>query len=101
MAKDPLGYEVLTYVWIIALSCLGGVASYIGKVRSGVSRANITEFVGDLFISGFSGLMTFYLCQAADISPQITAVFVGISGHMGSRTIFAIEKRLTSWLEVK
>lgn len=91
--KDPSAYSVLTYMWVLGLSLWGGIVSFMRKLRSGESRIfNFTELVGELVTSGFAGMITFYLCQFADISDLLTSVLVGISGHMGSRAIFQIEK---------
>jgi predicted CDP-diglyceride synthetase/phosphatidate cytidylyltransferase len=62
-------------------------------MRDGVVRAfNFTEFVGELFTSAFAGLLTFFLCEWSGLSPLLSAVLIGISGHMGSRAIFGIER---------
>lgn len=93
--KDPTTYSLLTYAWVGLLSCWGGFISYVRKVKDGVvHRYSIVEFLGELSTSGFAGVLTFYLCEAAMISPLITAAMVGISGHMGSRAIFVIEQYL-------
>lgn len=91
--KDPLNYGVVTYLWVFALAMLGGAVSFARKLRDGVSRAfNFSEFIGELVTSGFAGLLTFWLCEAADINKLVSAVLIGISGHMGSRAIFRVEK---------
>lgn len=96
--KDPTNYSMLTYLWVFALAMTGGVVNFMRKVRAGTVRAfNITEFLGELITSGFAGLLTFWLCEAADINKLLSAVLIGISGHMGSRAIFKIEK----WAEEK
>lgn len=96
--KDPFNYSLLTYLWVFALAALGGTVNFMRKVRAGVVRVfNVTEFVGELITSGFAGLLTFWLCEAASISPLVSAVLIGISGHMGSRAIFRIEQ----WAENK
>ena len=93
--KDPLMFSFATYAWVLLLSCWGGVAGYIRKIRMGlVPRFSLTELVGELFTSGFVGVITFYLCESSQIDPLISAALVGISGHMGSRAIFTIEKFL-------
>lgn len=89
--KDPATYSILTYIWVIGLSAMGGIAHYINKLNSGLSRFNLVEIFGEIFVSGFAGLMTFYLCEAAEIEYPLTAVLIGVSGHMGSRTIFILE----------
>ncbi len=86
-------YSYMTYVWVIGLSIWGGFANYLRKIREGhLKRFSLAELVGDLCISGFVGFITFLLCRAGDVSPEITSVFIGISGHMGSRAIFSLEK---------
>lgn len=90
--KDPSTYSMLTYAWVIALAIWGGAVSYLRKVRNGViHRFMMMEFVGEIVTSGFVGVLTFWLCEAANISGLITAAMIGISGHMGSRAIFMIE----------
>lgn len=98
MEKDPTSYSFLTYGWVFALSILGGVVSFVRKLEKGHARAfNVAEFVGELFTSAFAGILTFWLCEHAQMSPLVTAAFVGVSGHMGSRAIFLME----DWLAKK
>ena len=40
----------------------------------------------------FAGLITFWLCEAAQFNPLVTAALVGISGHMGSQAIYQLER---------
>lgn len=95
-AKDPATYELITYAWVIFLSGWGGVVSFINKVKKGESRAcNFLELIGEVVTAGFAGVLTFWLCEAANINALITAAMVGISGHMGSRAIFMIEILIT------
>lgn len=90
--KDPTTYSLLTYAWVFMLSALGGAVNFVRKVRLGHTRAfNIPEFVGELVTSAFAGIITFWLCEAAEIRPLFTAAMVGIAGHMGSRAIFHLE----------
>lgn len=91
--KDPTNYHWLTYIYVMALAAFGGTVSFARKLRNGVSRAfNFTEFVGEIVTSGFAGLLTFWLCEWSGVAPLLTAVFIGISGHMGSRAIFRLER---------
>lgn len=90
--KDVSSFTVFTYAWVILLSIWGGLVNYVNKVRAGqTARFNVTEFIGDVFTSGFVGVLTFWLCQAAGIDPLLTACFVGISGHMGARAVAKME----------
>ena len=91
--KDPTTYSWITYAWVFALSAWGGTVNFIRKIRAGDVRPfNIMELVGELITSAFAGVITFWLCAAADMNSLITAALVGISGHMGSRAIFRFEK---------
>ncbi|MFI3221611.1 MAG: phage holin family protein [Methylococcaceae bacterium] len=90
--KDLLNYPFITYAWVIGMAALGGVAHYIKKINSGLNKPfSIAELAGEIIISGFVGLLTFFICDATAVDIRITAVFVGISGHMGSRAIYLIQ----------
>ena len=100
--KTVTGIAALTYSWVIALAIGGGVANYIQKVRLGqVARFNFTELVGDMFIAGFTGLLTFWMCQAAEFSEFMTAFYVGVSGHMGGRLIGKMEQFMSRKLDMQ
>ena len=100
-----LDYSFLTIVWVAGLSIVGGVANYARKVSERIiKRFSIVEFMGELFISGFAGIITFLLCESASVDLKLTAALVGISGHMGSRAIFMLEqfinKKITTALNI-
>lgn len=91
--KDPTTYSLLTYAWVTLLSMLGGFVNFASKVREGRARPfNIIELVGELITSGFAGLLTFFLCEAAGIGQLLSAPLIGISGHMGTRALFLLER---------
>lgn len=91
--NSPASYPWVTYAWVIGLSAWGGAVSFCQKMKDGVPLwENTVGWFKECFISGFAGLLTFFLCEASHVPPLITAVFVGISGHMGSRAIFLIER---------
>ncbi len=87
--------DLLTYAWVFGLAMLGGAASFVRRVRSGQSKySNIIELIGELVVSAFAGLVTFFLCQSANFDDTLTAAFIAISGHMGTRIIFMFESYL-------
>lgn len=91
--KDPTNYPLLTYLWVIALSVWGGIVHHIKKLKSGtVTRFSFSELIGDIVISGFIGVMTFYLCEYANFDELLTAFLVGISSHMGTRGLMVLEE---------
>ena len=90
--KSPETYSFITYGWVFALAILGGVVSFMRKLQLGHTRVfNLVEFVGEIVTSAFAGVITFWMCEHSGLSPLVTAAFVGISGHMGSRAIFMAE----------
>lgn len=96
--KDPTSYSMLTYAWVFLLAILGGVVNFMRKLNRGNVRVfNIVEFLGELVTSAFAGVIAFWLCENAGMSPLLTAAIVGMSGHMGSRALFMIE----NWLKSK
>lgn len=96
--KDPLSYSIATYLWVTCLASWGGVVSFNEKLRKGSAKAfNFMELIGEISTSAFAGVLTFWLCESADIQPLISAAMVGISGHMGSRIMWRLEK----WAERK
>lgn len=89
-----------TYIWLAAFGALGGLVSFYQKVKRGVARwLNINELIGELFTSGFTGTVAGLLCQAAGLSAALTFAVVGISGHLGGRGIFWLEKAGQQYLE--
>ena len=98
--RTPFSYGWLTYVWVVMWAALGGVVSFHRKVKAGTTRwCNIAELIGELATSAFVGVMTFWLCEWGNIPPLLSAVFIAISGHMGSRAIFWGERVITRWIE--
>ncbi len=97
--RGPFDVQLLaTYGWVFALSLLGGAASWAKKVREGHTRAfNLVELVGELVISSFAGMFTFFLCRWAGVNDWLSAALIGIAGHMGSRAIFLGEQLLERW----
>ena len=99
--KTITGYALLTYAWVLILSTWGGLVHYLSKVRAGaIARFNITELIGDMFISGFTGVLTFWMCEAAGFNELTTAVCVGISGHMGVRMIGKLENVMSRKFDI-
>jgi hypothetical protein len=74
----------------------GGLSHYISIVKGKEKVFSTFELVGDLVISGFSGMVAFAICQHLEMGPYLTGAIVGISGHMGSRSTFLIEKYITN-----
>lgn len=91
--RGPFDYHFVTYLWVIAVSAFAGLVSFSRKVRQGKARAfNVAELVGELATSALAGVLTFWLCEWGNVDKLLAAVFIAISGHMGTRAIFLLEK---------
>lgn len=91
--KSPLDYSVRQYGFMLAVAVLGGLVSWWAKVRRGEAAAwNVMQLIGELCTSAFAGLLAFWLCEWSGAPPLLTAAMVGISGHMGTRAIAALEE---------
>lgn len=84
--KDPTTYSMLTYLWVSLLSAWGGVVRYLNSIRDHdvPFRKVLCELAISCSTSVFVGIITFYLCEAADFVPLWTAVCVAMTGHMGA-----------------
>lgn len=89
----------LTYLWLLLLAAWGGTASYLGRVRKLGLTFSFAEWLGELVISGFSGIVTAYLCMWAGFPPLLTFALAGVAGHMGGRAITLIETGVTHWIK--
>ena len=84
---------LLSWALLIGLSLWGGVASFYRKLKDGHVRVfNFTELIGELVISGFTGIVVANLCDSIPSCPTpLKYALVGIAAHMGSRALFKLE----------
>jgi hypothetical protein len=83
--------EWVAYIWVMALAMLGGGVGYMQKVKSGRVKFRWMALFVELMTSGFVGLLTYLLCHSSGVSEPLTAVMVGVSGHMGTRALMQLE----------
>ena len=99
--KDPQNYSFITYLWVIGMAMLGGVAHNVKKLKNGtLKRFSFSELIGDLIISGFLGIVTFFLCEYAGLDRMLSAALVGMSAHQGTRGIYFIEELIARKLKL-
>lgn len=98
-ASEPFTIaNLIPTFWMVAVAALGGLANFYQKVKTGKARAfNVMELVGEVLVSAFVGLVTFWICKGYGVNEWLTAAAVAITGHMGSRAIFIAEQ----WIETK
>lgn len=90
--KDPFAYGLITYAWVTGLAAWAGFLNFYRRVKEGDAKVfNVFEAIGEMATSSFAGLITFWLCEASEINPLVTASLIAISGHMGSRSLYMLE----------
>lgn len=77
----------LPWIYAIALSVWASLVQYAGKVRTGEERWHWGNFLLDIILCSFSGLVAFFLCGWQEISGWQMALVVSISAHQGPRAI--------------
>jgi len=92
MANIP---TVLIRLMVLGLSILGGTVRTLTNLKAGMEWKDVfRRWVIDITVSAFIGIVTFFLCEYAQLEPVLTAAFVGISAHMGTRAIVIVEEIL-------
>ena len=90
--KGPLDYSLGQYGVMLATALLGGLVSWLAKVRKGeVNGWQLHMLIGELCTSAFAGLVAFWLCEWAGAPQLLTVSLVAIAGHMGTRAIASFE----------
>lgn len=91
--KDPNSYEIITYLWVIGLSAWGSVVQVLRRATSDLPFAKKMQLiVAEIVVSTFAGMVTFFLCEWAQLDKMLSAALIAISGHMGARAIILTEK---------
>lgn len=88
--------------WVLLLSILAGIVSFMRKVRQGDARRfNFAELLGECLTSALVGLATFWLCKWAGANEYLTAALIAIAAHMGTRALFRFERAFEAWVDSK
>lgn len=81
MDKDPFGYPLSDYMWTIGLAAVASIIRYL----NGMTQFYFGRLLLDALSGGFTGLLTFWLCEASNIGGALSAFLIGVSGLMGNR----------------
>lgn len=91
--KDPLDYSLRQYGIVLIFALLGGLVSWVSKVRAGTVRGfGMLHLVGEMATSALAGLLMFYFCEWIGLPKLLTICLVGVFGHMGTRGIALFEQ---------
>lgn len=85
--KDPFGYGLSTYAWVIGLAVIGGAVKYLNDS----DKFSFITLLRDLVSAGFAGILTFWLCEWMVITGPLSAVLIAVSGLMGTKAIKEIQ----------
>ena len=98
--KDPTNWAVATWVLALSMAIGGGLINWYARIKRGHSRAfNLIELVGEIFTSGLVGLGIFMLLSSWDQPAGACAAAAGVSGHMATRLLFAVERAIERQLD--
>lgn len=98
--KDPLNWTLATWTLAIIMSLAGGAINWYARIKSGHTRLfNFVELFGEIFTSGFVGLGVFMLFASLDQPTGLCAAAAGVSGHMATRLLFAVERAVEKRIE--
>ena len=98
--KDPANWALGTWVLAISMAIGGGLVNWYAKLKRDHVRAfNFIELIGEIFTSGLVGLTIFMLLSSWDQPAGACAAAAGVSGHMATRLLFAIERVIERQLD--
>lgn len=100
--RNPLSYSLAEYGLMLGVAILGGIVAWIRKVRAGEYPAwSLGQLIGEMAISAFAGLLTFWGCEYFSFPQLLTASLAGISGLASSKFLSMAEAGAQKWLEKK
>lgn len=98
--KDPTNWGIATWLLALGMAFGGGIVNWYAKIKRGHTRAfNVVELLGEIFTSGFVGLAVFMALEAWDQPIGLCAAAAGVTGHMATRFLFAVERAIEARLE--
>ncbi len=99
--KDPTTWALGTWVLALSMALGGGLINWYAKLKRGHVRAfNFVELIGEIFTSGFVGLGVFMFLSSWDQPAGACAAAAGVTGHMATRLLFAIERAIERQIDV-
>lgn len=96
MDDNPFGYPIKQYVWVIVLASVAGLVKHINSAK----KLSVAKFVIDVCTAGFTGVLTFWLCESFNIHGPMSAILIATGGLMGNKTWKELEALWRSKLGV-
>lgn len=93
--SDPTTWPALTWVIALTMALSGGLINWLGQSKKyKAGQFSIFELFGELFTSGFVGVGLFMLIDSMNQPLGLCAAAAGIGGHMATRFLFLVERRI-------
>lgn len=98
--KDPTTWTASIWVLALTMGTIGGVVNWYARIKRGHTRAfNIVELLGEIFTSGFVGLLVFMGLAGLEQPLGVCGAAAGVSGHMATRLLFVFERAIERRIE--
>jgi hypothetical protein len=97
--KDPTTWPFAVWLLGLGMAACGGFVNWYTRIKAGHTRPfNIIELMGEMFVSGFTGIATFMFLISMDANMALCAAGAGIGGHMATRILFLVERLLEAFI---
>lgn len=94
--------KILPYLYYLILAMWGGVVRYVVDLeKDSTMQFSFYKLLANISISGFAGIITLNLVQHFNISHDLSAAMIAISGHAGVRAVEKFEMLFCRFFESK
>jgi hypothetical protein len=98
--RNPLQISLAEYGLMLSIAILGGLVSWIRKVKSGdLPPWSLAQLIGEMVISAFAGLLTFWAATAIGMQLVVIAPLAGMAGLAGSKGLALAERYAQKFAE--
>jgi hypothetical protein len=98
--RNPLQISLAEYGLMLSVAILGGLVGWIRKVNAGeLPPWSLAQLIGEMVISAFAGLLTFWGCTAVDMPLAVIAPLAGMAGLAGSKGLVLAERYAQKFAE--
>lgn len=66
---------------------IGGIVDYISESKENIDKKSIKQALLRSVVSGFAGMLTYYICMDFQITEYKMAFLIGLSGFAGVRAL--------------
>ena len=80
-------HKLLDVIVYLLPAIVGGLVDAVLEAKEKGIQLNFKSGVGNVLVSGFSGMLTWFLCKHFGISDHLMSFLVGISGWGGVRSL--------------